>query len=160
MLTKTAKGKAVLKQFELFGLDKPSRVTLAEYIIQDEYGADTNKVISCDRYTTLAGLIVQAFPGECETTYYTPSRMRGKGKLYDSYVNLNKTLRAVDLRNIRPGRERVLESGTSSNFLPSLPENSNPGDKEVERDIQFLQTYAEPWDIVKKKWQNIQVVID
>lgn len=57
LLKKTAKGKAVLKHFQLFGLDKPSRLTIAECVIQDEYGADTNKVISCDRFTTLARLI-------------------------------------------------------------------------------------------------------
>ncbi|KMQ85111.1 rho gtpase-activating protein 11a [Lasius niger] len=103
LLKKTAKGKAVLKYFQLFGLDKPSRLTIAECIIPDEYGADTNKVISCDQFTTLACLIVEAFP-ESVTTYYTPSRTRGKGKtasgkLYDNYAILNKTLRKVNLRN-------------------------------------------------------------
>lgn len=139
----------------MFGLDKPSRLTIADCVIQNEYGADTNKIISCDRFTTLARLIVEAFPGECEATYYTPSRTRGKGKtasgkLYDTYANLNKALRKVNLRNLRPGREKVPES---NNFLPTLPPiTSNLG--EIEKDIQFLQTYTEPWDVVKKKWQS------
>lgn len=94
----------------MFGLDKISRLTIADCIIQNEYGADTDKIISCDRFTTLVRLIVEAFPGECEATYYTLSRIREKGKtasgkLYDAYANLNKALRKVNLRNIRPVRE-------------------------------------------------------
>lgn len=139
----------MLKHFELFGLDKSCRLTIAECVMQDEYGADTNKVISCDRFTTLARLIVEAFPGECEATYYTPSRIRGKGKtasgkLYDNYTNLNRALRKVNLRNIRPRYEKEAESTTSSNFLLSLPQKPNPGDTNIERDIAFLQTYTEP----------------
>ncbi|XP_043463855.1 uncharacterized protein LOC122499514 [Leptopilina heterotoma] len=158
-LEKSIKGRAVIEYYKLYDFDNPIIILLAEVIVEDEYKSNTNTVISCVRFSELAKLIADAFPGEISQTYYISSSSRGKGKsasgkLYDQYANFNRILRKVKLREIRPGkRDTVFELSNAQGDYPIIPEDTI-SETEIQKDLLFLKTYTQPWGIVKEKWSN------
>ena len=100
LLNERIGGKVILNYYNRFGkLNHINQVNLAKYIIDIEWNNSVNNKIETSRFLELRDTIKELFPSEDPDLYYIPyknfkngKKLSARGKLYDQYHELRKTL--------------------------------------------------------------------
>ncbi|XP_071056748.1 uncharacterized protein [Onthophagus taurus] len=103
-----------------------------------------NKKITADVFEKYAKSIVELFPSEIQTIYYTPrkNKKNPSGKLYDRYSNIRYQSKKL----------KVSEENKENNSLQNL----DFVEDDIEYYTAFLLTNSDPclWEKVKNYWQR------
>ncbi|KAI5733501.1 hypothetical protein M8J76_012693 [Diaphorina citri] len=168
ILNASVEGRDLLKRYNpTKPLPDSDKRLVARVIILSILSENPKISLGGEHYAVLAKQIVEVFPTENETLYYTikvsakdklaPSKAV-LGKLYDAYVTRKRILKES---NVITKRRRSTPSAKSSTSGCSLPEDeedsifvaANEGFGSSE-DIHWLRSGTTPWEVVVKKWAD------
>ncbi|XP_055856463.1 uncharacterized protein LOC129919562 isoform X2 [Episyrphus balteatus] len=130
-------------------LDNHDRITISKFVVKQILQENKHVELSRHDFLYLAELIVQVFPGEITSAYFTPA-CRGQrpcGKLYDAYTYFRKKLSESKL--IKRSRHRR----NSEPIIAAEPEDVIESNSDLEA-LEWLKSEIEPWSIIENNWKQ------